>query len=146
MTVHRRTVRYVAAALAAAMAVIYFLIGLGVLDIGGSGDQRAGLLVFGALAGSAFLLGAILLVRFDKRWLSITGALFQVFVYWAYIDVSRSRTPPFETWGIVLRIIELPLLVALVYLAVRPAEPSVGTRPVGADAAARRGSSRSLPS
>jgi hypothetical protein len=42
-----------------------------------------------------------------------------VFVYWAYVDVSRTRTPPFETWGITLRFVQLPLLVALGYLAVR---------------------------
>jgi hypothetical protein len=119
-------VRHVGAGLAATMAVIYYLIGLGVLDVGGSGDQQAGLLVFGVLAGSAFLLGAVLLARFDRRWLWITGALFQVFVYWAYIDISKSRTPPFETWGILLRIIELPLLLALVYLALRPAKSPVG--------------------
>lgn len=126
MTVNRRTVRFVAAVVAAAMAAIYFLIGLGVLDVGGSAGDRAGLLAFGAIAGGAFLLGAALLVAFDRRWLWITGALFQVFVYWAYFDVAKSRTPAFETWGITLRIIRLPLLAALVYLALRPAEPSVG--------------------
>jgi hypothetical protein len=135
-TVDRRIVRFVAAAVAAAMAAIYFLIGLGVLDVGGSAGDRVGLLIFGALAGGAFLLGAALLVAFDRRWLWITGALFQVFVYWAYFDVAKTRTPAFETWGITLRVIQLPLLAALVYLALRPAEPSVGPSAPSTPAAA----------
>jgi hypothetical protein len=122
MHVQRRTIRHAAAAVAAAMAVVYFLIGLGVLNVGGSEGDRAFLWVFGGLAGGAFLLGALLLVAFDRRWLWIVGAIFQVFVYWAYVGVSKTRTPAFETWGITLRIIQLPLLVALTYLALRRPE------------------------
>lgn len=119
MGMPRRTIRYGAAAVAAIMAAIYFLIGLGVLNVGGTDGERAFLWVFGALAGGAFLLGAILLVAVDRRWVWVAGLLFQVFVYWAYVDVSKTRTPPFETWGITLRIVQLPLLVALGYLAIR---------------------------
>jgi hypothetical protein len=115
----RRTIRFGAAAVAAIMAATYFLIGLGVLNVGGSDSARAFLWVFGALAGGAFLLGAILLVTVDRRWVWVAGLLFQVFVYWAYVDVSKTRTPPFETWGITLRIVQLPLLVALGYLAIK---------------------------
>ena len=81
--------------------------------------EKPFLIVFGVLAGGAFLLGAILLVRFDRRWLWVVGVIFQVFVYWAYFDVAKTRTPPFELWGITLRIIQLPLLAALIHLAVR---------------------------
>ncbi len=119
MRMSRQTIRYGAAAVAAIMAAIYFLIGLGVLNVGGTNSDRAFLWVFGALAGGAFLLGAVLLVAVDRRWVWVAGLLFQVFVYWAYVDVSKTRTPPFETWGITLRIIQLPLLIALGYLAVR---------------------------
>ena len=120
----RRTIRHAAAAIATAMALIYFGIGLGLLDVGGSTTDRAFLIVFGGLAGGAFLLGAVLLTRFDRRWLWIVGVIFQVFVYWAYFDVAKTRTPPFETWGIALRIIQVPLVVALAYLALRPVERS----------------------
>ena len=119
MAMSRRTIRYGAAAVAAIMAAVYVLIGLGVLNVGGSDSDRAFLWVFGALAGGAFLLGALLLVAVDRPWVWVAGLIFQVFVYWAYVDVSKSRTPPFETWGITLRIIQLPLLVALGYLAIR---------------------------
>ena len=101
------------------MAAIYFLIDLGVLNVGGSDSDRTFLWVFGALAGGAFLLGATLLLAVDRRWVWVGGLIFQVFVNWVYLDVSKTRTPPFETWGITLRIIQLPLLVALGYLAVR---------------------------
>lgn len=117
----RRRVRYAAAGLAATMAAIYYLIGLGVLDVGGGQAKDPGfLLVFGALAGSAFLLGAILLVRVDRRWLWAVGVAFQLFVYVAYVQVSAQRTPPFELWGMTLRVIQAPLLLALAYLAARP--------------------------
>lgn len=128
MHASRRTVRYIAAALAATMATIYLLIGVGVLDVGGSASDRESLWVFGALAGGAFLLGAVLLLTVDRRWIWILGAVFQVFVYWAYIDVSSIRTPPYEVWGVTLRIIQLPLLVALTYLAIRPPEPAHAPR------------------
>jgi hypothetical protein len=124
MHLTRRHVRYAGAALAATMALIYVGIGAGILDVGGGPDDRAFLWVFGALAGGAFLLGAILLLRFDRRWLWVLGLVFGLFVFWAYIDVSKTRTPPFETWGIVLRIVQVPLLAVLAYLAVRPTEPA----------------------
>ena len=66
MGMTRREIRYGAAAVAAIMAAIYFLIGLGVLNVGGTDVDRAFLWVFGALAGGAFLLGAILLPYIDR--------------------------------------------------------------------------------
>ena len=120
MRIHRSTVRHVAAAVSAAMALIYFLIGLGVADVGAGPDDRTFLWIFGGAAGGAFLLGAILLTFFDRRWLWVLGALFQAFVYWAYFDVAKTRDPAFETWGIALRIIQVPLILALAYLALRP--------------------------
>jgi hypothetical protein len=127
MRVDRRWVRYFGAGLAAVMAAIYFLIGARVLDVGAAGEDADFLIVFGALAGGAFLLGAVLLVATDRRWLWIVGAVFQVFVIWAYIDVSKQRTPPFELWGITLRVIQLPLLACLAYLALRPSAAAAGT-------------------
>lgn len=136
MHVTRRGVRYAGAAMAGTMALIYAGIGLGVLDVGATDADREFLWVFGALAGSAFLFGAFLLLRFDRRWLWILGLVFQLFVFWAYIDVAKTRTPPFETWGILLRVIQVPLLAALVYLAVRPTEPVGSVAPRLGDAAA----------
>ncbi len=120
MRISRQRIRYVGAAASATMAVIYFLIGLRIFDIGGSttGDTvDVGL--FGASAGSAFLTLAILLLLADRRWLWIPAVLIQVFVFAIYIGTSGIRVPPFEISGITLRIVQIPLLLALVYLSVK---------------------------
>jgi hypothetical protein len=120
---HRPTIRLVAAGLAAAMATIYFLIGVGVLDVGGAEGMNAGSqLMFGASAGGAFLLGAVLLTAFDRRWLWILGAVLQVVVFATYLGVAGTRTPAFEIWGITLRVLQVPLFVALAYLATHAPE------------------------
>ena len=121
MRIDRRAVRYGAAGISAVMAVIYILIGLGILDVGSANGDLSFLWVFGALAGGAFLLGAVLLVSLDRRWLWMVGTVFQVFVYVAYFNVAPQRDPTFEVWGITLRIIQVPLAVALAWLALRPA-------------------------
>jgi hypothetical protein len=125
--VRRQTVRYVAAALAATMALIYFLIGINVLTVVTPVDGDASMLIFGASAGAAFLLGALLLVAFDRRVLWILGAILQVLVVWGYFAVAPDRTPSFEAWGIALRVIQVPLFAALLYLAVRSAATSAAT-------------------
>ena len=116
----RRTVRYVGAAAAAAMAAIYYLIGIGVLkvvDPGATTGDTPDMLVFGAGAGTMFLVGAILLFGTDRRLLWVGGAVLQVLVAAMYVAVSPSRTPQFELWGITLRLIQVPLFAALLYLA-----------------------------
>jgi hypothetical protein len=122
MNLSRTTIREIAAVSAAIMAAIYFLIGAGVLHVVTENEDRGFLLVFGASAGAAFLLGAFLLLRFDRRWLWMLGVAFQVFVYAGYLAASAERVPAFEPWGITLRIVQVPLLIALLYLAVRPPE------------------------
>jgi hypothetical protein len=120
MHLNRAMVRHAGAATAAIMAVIYFLIGAGVVQVVTPNEDPGFLLVFGASAGGAFLLGALLLMRFDRRWLWIVGAAFQVFVFAGYVAAAADRTPAFEPWGIALRIVQVPLLIALLYLAAAP--------------------------
>jgi hypothetical protein len=122
MYMSRHAVRLVGAALAATMATIYFLIGLGVLDIGTATTGDSDPFGFGMSAGSLFLIGAALLVLFDKRWLWALAIVFQVLVYAIYVGASAIRVPPFEVWGITLRVIQAPLLLALIYLAVKPTD------------------------
>lgn len=135
MHLTRRHIRFIAAAASTTMAVIDFLIGLRVLDIGGSTTpDQVDIGLFGASAGSVFLVLALLLALTDRRWLWVPAVVFQVFVYAVYIGTSSVRVPPFETWGITLRIIQIPLLLGLVYLSIRA--PS-STRPsIGRDNAA----------
>lgn len=126
----RWRVRLAGAALAFGNAVVYALIGVGVArvveDPGGAGVSLA---VFGAMAGAAFLLGAVLLVALDNRVAWLLGAAFQLFAILAYVDVAAQRTPSYEPWGIALKVSQAALLVLLAYLAVRP-----GRRPAHSSA------------
>lgn len=110
----RRGVRYLAAAIAAGCAAVYFAIGLGLI-YPGKGDEW-GLLVFGISAGLAFALGAVLLVATDRRAVILLGALFQVFVIVMYFQVAGRRDPQFEVWGLSLKAAQAVILVALVSL------------------------------
>jgi hypothetical protein len=53
----RRIIRYGAAVASAAIAAIYYLIGLGVLTVVTPAAHDPSMLAFGLSAGSAFLLG-----------------------------------------------------------------------------------------
>jgi hypothetical protein len=131
MRLTRGQVRQLGALASAAMAGIYLLIGLGVLDIGGStSGETVDLALFGFSAGTAFLLLAVSLLSTDRRWVWVLAAILQLWVYLIYFSVSGTREPPFEMWGITLRLIQLPLLVVLVYLSWKapPAHPEGSAR------------------
>lgn len=115
---NRHLIRRGAAGIAAVMAGIYYLIGIGVLTVVDKQTGDPSILVFGAAAGSAFLLGAILLAVFDRRILWIVGALLQLFVAWTYFSIAAERVPAFEVWGVTLRLLQIPLFAALVWLAI----------------------------
>jgi hypothetical protein len=119
----RRTIRYAAATLAALTALVYLAIGFGVIEVVDPATSQPGeLLVFGLVAGGAFALGAVLLVAGDWRPVWLVGAAFQVFAIVMYVMVSQERTPPFEVWGVMLRVPQLLMLGALTYLFIsRPA-------------------------
>jgi hypothetical protein len=115
----RRRVRRAAGALALANALVYGLIGAGIARVSSDvqGDTSF-LWVFGLTAGAAFVLGAVLLWAVDRRLLWWLGAAFQVFAIVAYISVAPQRVPPYEAWGLSLKVAQGVLLVALLYLAV----------------------------
>jgi peptidoglycan/LPS O-acetylase OafA/YrhL len=116
----RREVRFAAAAASAATALLYFGIGAGVLKIVDKPTaDTPDLFMFGAAAGAAFVLGAALLLALDHRGVWLLGAIFQVGVIVMYVAVSPQRTPPFEQWGILIKILQVAILAALVYLVVR---------------------------
>jgi peptidoglycan/LPS O-acetylase OafA/YrhL len=127
MQVTRRTVRYAAAAIAATMAAIYYLIALDVLSVVEPAAGAPGMFEFGAMAGTAFLLGALLLGFFDRRILWVIGATFQALAFALYIGVAPAREPPFELWGLTLRVLQVALFAALVYLAVRAPDQEVSS-------------------
>jgi hypothetical protein len=117
----RRTIRYLAAAIAAITTVMYLLIGFGVLHVVDEAAADAPpLLDFGLMAGAAFGLGALLLLTMDRRVLWVLGAILQVGVIVMYVVVGQQRTPAFGLWGITIKILQVVLLGALLYLALRP--------------------------
>lgn len=115
VTKQRRTIRYLAAALAAVAAVIYFMIGFRVVTVLNTPEYQT----FGIAAGLAYVLGAVLLAALDHRVVGTLGAILQAVVIYTYFDVAAERIPTFELWGIVLRIVQVLILIALIYLEVR---------------------------
>lgn len=129
---HRRTIRHATATLAALTALVYLAIGFGVIEVVDPATSQPGeLLVFGLVAGGAFALGAVLLVAGDWRPVWLVGAAFQVFAIVMYVMVSQERTPPFEVWGVLLRVPQGLMLAALAYLFVSPPADARVTRGVG---------------
>jgi hypothetical protein len=117
----RRFIRYTAAAASIVTALLYFGIGAGLLIVVDETSADApGLFEFGASAGAAFVVGALLLLTLDRRVLWVLGALLQVGVIVMYVAVGQQRTPPFELWGILIKAFQVGILGALVYLIVRP--------------------------
>jgi hypothetical protein len=131
----RWTVRRAAAALCAVIATVYVLIGLEVVTVVEETEEveeAADMLVFGLGAAAIFVLGAALLLAVDRRRFWFAGAALQVMIIAMYVSVGAERTRAFEAWGIALRVMQLVLLAALVYLATRPRDREV-TEPVAAE-------------
>ena len=127
--ISRRSVRNFAAAVSAVTALLYALIGVGMLTVVEPGTSDEGdMLAFGLPAAGAFLVGALLLVLFDNRLLWLLGAILQVIVLVGYVAMAGIRTPQFEAWGILIKVTQLVLLGALAFLVLRSpqeeAEPS----------------------
>lgn len=113
----RHTIRLVAAAASGATALLYFGIGLGILRVVDKVSADApSMFYFGVPAGLAFVVGGILLFAFDRRSLWVVGAIVQVGVIVLYVAVAPNRTPPFEVWGILIKVLQAIILAALVYL------------------------------
>lgn len=127
----RRQVRYLAAAAALVTAIIYGAIGLGVLSVvSETATDAPPLLMFGLSAGGAYVLGAVLLVALDRRVVWVLGAVLQVAVIVMYVAVAPQRTPPYELWGVTIKVLQALILVALVYLSISPPIPSASQRTI----------------
>lgn len=112
-TSRRRLIRYSAATLSGVTALIYFMIGFNVVTVLDGNEGQ----FFGIFAGLAYAFGVLLLLRLDRRELWIIGAILQIFVVFTYFNLASQRSPSYEVWGILLRIPQLIILIALVYLA-----------------------------
>jgi len=106
--------RYVAIALCAACVLGYAAIGAGLIY-----PQTAdgvSLPRFGFSTAAAFGLGVALLAVRPGRVVWTLGAAFMVFVIVAYVLVAPERQPPFEAYGIALKLAQAAILAALLGL------------------------------
>jgi hypothetical protein len=118
--------RWVATAAAALSAVLYFLIGNEVLKIGEATSGEADLLAFGVSAGTAFVVVALVVWFARRRWILGVVAIFDALVLGAYFAFAGLREPPFELWGLLIKVCQAVLLTATLYLIVHPSmKPSL---------------------
>jgi hypothetical protein len=125
----RSNVRRVGAALSVVAAIVYFLIAAGIVYKQPAGSTLENdfntIRIIMALAGASFLLGAGLLLLRDNRWLHLLGAVLQVIVLVGYFAAAGERDPHYEAWGIICKVAQGALLVALAYLALRRRQAAV---------------------
>ncbi len=108
-----RRLLYLTAALCALVAGLYFLIGFEVLSVlEPSTGQRA----FGLIAGSGYAVATLALLVIRRRWLYITGALLQAFIIFQYFSLASARVPAYEVWGLLIRLPQALIFLALLYL------------------------------
>lgn len=127
--------RRLAAAAAAATAVLYALIGVGVLVVTNEGPSTD-LQVFGLTAAAAFVAVAVVVKRARRRLvLAIVGALV-VPVLIMYAVMAEVREPHVELWGLLIVALQLVLVGALVVAVVVPVSAgrstATPTRPASA--------------
>jgi hypothetical protein len=122
----RRTMKPVAVGLTTLIAVVYLLIGLQVVTVlENPSDQTA----FGLIAATAFAVGAGILAWFDSRVVFGLGAAGVAFVIFTYFSLATERSPQYETWGIVLRVLQALLFLTLAYLTIRSPAKAPTERP-----------------
>ncbi len=127
--------RRLAAAAAAATAVLYALIGVGVLVVTNEGPSTD-LQVFGLTAAAAFVAVAVVVKRARRRLvLAIVGALV-VPVLIMYAVMAEVREPHVELWGLLIVALQVVLVGALVVAVVVPVSAgrstATPTRPASA--------------
>jgi hypothetical protein len=119
MSDRRRLVRIVAAVVSAGVALVYLMIGLGVVTVVKTVPEGMDMFQFGVMAAAAYVIGAVLLSAFDNRFLWAVGMLLQFSTISLYFVVSVQRDPPYEVWGILIKVGEVVLLALLTYLTLR---------------------------
>jgi hypothetical protein len=131
-----RRIELFAAGVAATTAIIYFLIGFEVLAIGQPADGSEGdILGFGLASGAAYLIIAGLLVAVRRRWAWIAIALFVAITIVIYFAAAGVREPPFETWGLLIKALQVILMGSVVYLVKAPSRASAPQKESQAGAA-----------
>ena len=109
--------RLVAAIAAVGSAILYYLIGFGVLNVGEStSGATTDLLGFGLVVGTAFLGVAAVVWLFRNRWLLGAIGLIDAAVVAGYFAMSSLREPPFEVWGLTIKVLQVVTFVSIAVL------------------------------
>lgn len=116
-------IRYVAAAGSAAVAIAYMLIAVGAVHVVSTAPQAGDWVIPGA-AAVAFGVLALCLAITKNRVVPILGAAMSIVTIVGYFVVAPHRTPSYETWGILIKVGQALLVVALGYLALAGAAPA----------------------
>ena len=110
--------RIVAALASLSAGLIYLLIGLGVVSVGQSTQEpTTDLFAFGALMAvvSVAIATAAWLVPWSR--LALIGiAVVELIALIGYVAAAGVREPPFDLWGILIKVLQGTVLVATVYL------------------------------
>jgi hypothetical protein len=112
--------RYVAVACTAIAAILYLAIGFGVVSVGKpASGQAPDLLPFGLMVGGTFAVAAALLAVVRSRVVWVAVAALQIVVIVGYFALASVREPPFESWGLLVKLFQAIVLVAVAYLVLR---------------------------
>ena len=112
--------RALAAITAGISALLYYLIGFGVLDIGtAASGEDPGLLGFGLSAGTAFVVAGALVWFVHRRWLVALIGLMDAAVIVGYFAMGDIRVPSYEVWGLSIKAAQVVLLLAIGFLLLR---------------------------
>ena len=128
-----RLAQLTATVAALATALLYLLIGLGVLNIGTSTQDTGNqdLLGFGVASGVVYVTVAALVYLIKRRVVWILTAVLDFLVIVMYFAVASVRQPPYEIWGLLIKALELVLLGALIYLIYRSRKLSLADARMG---------------
>ncbi len=116
-TATQRHIRWTAAAASGLVAILYLLTGSGAVAV--TYDQPAGAIPPLLIAAGLFAVLAVLLLRVAQRWVWLAGAGLQAVVIAGYVAIAADRIPAFEAWGITIKVLQVVLLGAFAWLALR---------------------------
>ena len=107
--------RFVAAGAALGSAILYVLVGFGVLDIGtATFGEEVDLKQFGTGAGAAFLAVALVSLLARNKWYIGAAGLFDAAVVLGYFVMAGVREPPVEVWGLSIKALQVIVFIAIV--------------------------------
>jgi len=110
--------RVVAALASLGAGAIYLLIGTNVVSVGRSTQEATtDLFAFGAFMAVVSLAVAIALWLVPWSRVALIGvAIVELVALIGYVAAAGLREPPFDVWGVLIKILQATVLVATVYL------------------------------